>query len=204
MFTGIIRALGTVTALDKKGGGRTLQIDLGGIAGEEIFIGDSIAVAGVCLTVSEKRDGSAVFSVSPETLMRCLIHEWKVGKKVNLEPALTAAEPLGGHLVAGHIDGVGGVIAIHEDDAFTRMEVETTKALGRLIADKGSIAVDGVSLTVNDVSDQADGTRFSVMLVPHTLKHTTLGAMRPGMRAHLEVDLLARYVQRLLQTRELS
>ncbi len=217
MFTGIVRALGTVKTIREGGAGRTLVINLSGLGGlgglnadsNSIRTGDSIAVNGACLTVTELRAADAAsaasatfatFAISPETLARCLIGEWAAGDRLNLEPALTLQTPLGGHLVSGHIDGVGTLLARHESGAFTRMELETTRAVGCLIAAKGAIAVDGVSLTVNTVSDHADHTRFEVMLVPHTLENTTLGTLQPGARAHLEVDSVARYVRRLLES----
>ena len=212
MFTGIVRALGTVRSRSIRHGGDgcTLVVDLGalndalGSAPAPIRIGDSIAVNGACLSVTEleERTGCATFAVSPETLARCLVGEWGAGDAVNLEPALTLQTPLGGHLLPGHVDGTGTVLARWERDAFTRMQIEATGELRRLIAAKGAIAVDGVSLTVNEVSDHAPEarTRFAVMLVPHTLKTTTLGALQAGARVHLEADPVARYVQRLLES----
>ena len=202
MFTGIVRSLGTVKSLRKLGDGRTLVVDLGALDADSIQVGDSMAVNGACLTIAELRGGNATFAVSPETLARCLIGEWVEGARLNLEPALTLQTPLGGHIVSGHIDGVGTLVARNEVDDFTRMEFEATRTLGRLIAVKGAIAIDGVSLTTNEVSDHGAHTRFAVMLVPHTLQHTTLGALQPGARVHLEVDSVARYVHRLLESRD--
>lgn len=201
MFTGIVRSLGTVQSIRTHDEPRVIVVDLGVLDADEIHAGDSIAVNGACLTVNELRDGRATFAVSPETVACCLIGEWKAGARVNLEPALTLQTPLGGHLMPGHIDGLGTVRARDCAGAFTRMTFETPRAIGRLVAAKGSIAVDGVSLTVNAVYDDGAQTRFEVMLVPHTLQATTLGALRPCARVHLEVDPLARYAQRLLESR---
>ena len=200
MFTGIVRALGAVRSLRKNGGGCELRVDISALDAEAraAEVGDSIAVNGVCLSVSELRDGCARFDISPETLARCLVGEWREGARVNLEPALAAGAPLGGHLVCGHIDGAGTLLARRDSDGCAWMRFEAPRELGRLIADKGSLAVDGVSLTTNDVRDENGATCFEVMLVPHTLKHTTLGALQPCARAHLEADALARYAQRLL------
>lgn len=200
MFTGIVRAMGTVQSLRRHGRGCKLAVGLSALDAE-VGRGDSVAVNGACLTVADGRDGVAVFDVSPETAARCLIGEWAAGDRVNLEPALTLQTPLGGHLVTGHIDGVGAVIERADDGDFARLCIETGRDLGRLLARKGSVAVDGVSLTVNTVADHADPgeiTRFEVMVVPHTLAATTLGALRPGARVHLEADVLARYAARLL------
>ncbi len=207
MFTGIVRALGRVESIRRRGGGCALRVDLGVLEADSIRPGDSVAVNGACLSVVEVRGGCADFDVSPETLEHCLISEWAAGELINLEPALTLQTPLGGHLLSGHLDGVGTLVASRPADAFTRMEFETPPTIGRLIATKGSIAVDGVSLTTNRVWDiPGDGedqarTGFEVMLVPHTLLTTTLSALQPGARVHLEVDQVARYVQRLLDTR---
>ncbi|MGI9310519.1 MAG: riboflavin synthase [bacterium] len=237
MFTGIVRAIGTVESIRDRGGGRALAVELGALIAAmdaddaPLQVGDSIAVNGACLTVAALRDAGesesaphdagdvesalrdagdgaratcADFDISPETLAKCLIGEWTVGQRLNLEPALTLRTPLGGHLVPGHVDGVGEVIEIAPTDAFTRMRIAAPRALGVLLAAKGAVAVDGVSLTVNAASDEpASGrTRFEVMLVPHTLRATALGALRVGARVHLEADPLARYAQRLLDSRE--
>lgn len=198
MFTGIVRACGAVTSLRRAADGYRLAVDVGEFAGQ-IDRGDSVAVGGACLTVAELRGAVAVFDVSPETLDKCLISEWRAGDAVNLEPALTLQTPLGGHLLTGHIDAVGTVVERAGGDGFTRFTVETGRAIGGLIARKGCIAVDGVSLTVNTVADHGDATRFEVMVVPHTLAVTTLGKLQAGARAHLEVDILARYAARLLE-----
>lgn len=198
MFTGIVRACGAVKSRRGGDNGCALTVDLGALADAPIGRGDSVAVGGACLTVTELSGGGAVFEVSPETLDCCLIGEWRTGDAVNLEPALTLQTPLGGHLLTGHIDGIGTVTSRAGDGGFTRLGIEAGRALGRLIAAKGCIAVDGVSLTVNAVADRAGRTQFDVMLVPHTLASTTLGALQPGARVHLEADIMARYAARLL------
>ncbi|MDD9821906.1 MAG: riboflavin synthase, partial [Gammaproteobacteria bacterium] len=164
-----------------------------------------VAVNGACLTVAELRgdggDGggaSAVFEVSPETLARCLIGAWSAGDALNLEPALTLQTPLGGHLLTGHIDATVALLSRAPAAGCARMQFAVPREFGRLIAAKGSVALDGVSLTVNAVVDHGRETRFEVMVVPHTLASTTLGALQPGARVHLEADILARYAQRLL------
>ena len=211
MFTGIVRALGAVHSIRKGGGGCVLEVDLGALAAgtnsAPVCVGDSIAVNGACLTVAELRGNRARFDVSPETLARCLIGEWTAGERLNLEPALTLQTPLGGHLISGHIDGTGTLLERDQakDSECTRMQFAAPRTIGRLIASKGAIAVDGVSLTSNAVSDHPDDhhgrdqTHFDVMLVPHTLEATTLGALQPGARVHLEVDSVARYVARLTE-----
>lgn len=207
MFTGIVRALGSVQSLHSNGGGCVLEVDLGALDAGSVRPGDSIAVNGACLTVAELHGGAegaarAVFEVSPETLARCLIGQWAPGQSLNLEPALTLQTPLGGHLVCGHIDGAGTLLERRPAAHCTYMRFAAPRAIGRLIAAKGSIAVDGVSLTSNRVSDHPGETRFEVMLVPHTLAATTLGALQPGARVHLEADPLARYAQRLMDSGE--
>jgi len=212
MFTGIVQAVGRIAAATPRGDGLRLEIDPDGLDVADVGVGDSIAVNGCCLTVVAKEgvDTGArlAFDVSAETL-RCTAG--LDGKSdVNLEKALRLADRLGGHLMTGHVDGVGAVVAFDEvemgsgpisdpdaaPDAASRswrLEIEAPAALARFIAAKGSIAVQGVSLTVNGV----DGPRFHVNLIPHTLEVTTLKALAPGARVNLEVDLVARYVERL-------
>jgi len=202
MFTGIVQSLGTVKSVNETGQGRSLVVDLGTLDKDLIKPGDSIAVNGACLTVIDLLDNQVCFDVSAETLSRCLIGEWVEGIQLNLELALTLQTPLGGHLVSGHIDGTGVLLERKEVDTFTRMQFEVSGSVGRLIAVKGSVTVDGVSLTTNGVLDDQDQTRFDVMLVPHTLEVTTLGSIQPGARVHLEADLVARYLQRLLDSQK--
>ena len=202
MFSGIVRARGVVHS-NQCGDGAALEIAVHD-ANFRAAVGDSVAVNGACLTVARLDEKSARlgFDVSAETLDKCLIGQWQTGYAVNLESALGFNAPVGGHLVGGHVDGVGVVTARQTcDNAFVRMTFETAQSLGKLIAPKGSIAVDGVGLTVNTVDDCAAHcvSAFAVMLVPHTLTNTTLSALQPGARVHLEVDLIARYVHRLAQ-----
>jgi riboflavin synthase len=194
MFTGIISDLGTVAARD--GGRFAIRC---GYRAESIALGASIACDGACLTavaVAAGTDGGSTFTVdvSNETLARTTLDEWRPGRRVNLERALRAGEELGGHLVAGHVDGVGRIADMRDDGESRRFTVEVPTELARYIAPKGSVALDGVSLTVNE----AAGDRFGINIVPHTLTHTTLGARKPGDRVNLEVDLIARYVARLM------
>ena len=197
MFTGIIETLGSIESLEKGDDGAVLRVDLNEIKASEINVGDSIAVNGVCLTVTRLEHDVAQFDVSPETVTKCLIDEWQVGDSVNLESALTLEKPLGGHLVSGHVDGTGLLVERHDADEATRMTFETPIKIGRFIAIKGSITVDGISLTSNTVEDSDQITRFEVTLVPHTLANTTLGSLRENSRVHLEIDLVARYLARL-------
>lgn len=200
MFTGIVRAIGVVTAVHRNdsGGGGALVIDPGALEIAGMQVGDSLAVNGACLTVTELGAGHARFDISAETMAKCLVGEWRTGDRLNLEPSLTLQTPLGGHLVAGHIDGLGALIERRAHEDCVRMQFSAPRAIGNLIAAKGSIAVDGVSLTVNEVRDERAQTCFAVMVVPHTLATTTLGAMQPRARVHLEADPLARYVQRFM------
>ena len=220
MFTGIVREVGRVESVQAVlVGGCTLRVGFGTGTGDDddyeriirinegelgyecqVKIGDSVAVNGVCLTVADVQGNLACLDVSPETHDRCLIGEWRAGKRVNIEPAPTIRTPLGGHLVSGHIDGVGEVVARATDGRFTRLDFEAPSAIGKLIAHKGSLAIDGVSLTTNEVRDIAGQTRFSAMLVPHTLMATNFNELQTGARVHIEVDALARYVQRLMES----
>jgi riboflavin synthase len=195
MFTGIISDLGTVAARDR--GRFTLRC---GYPAESIALGASIACDGACLTViavAAESGGGCTFTVdvSNETLARTTLDEWQPRRHVNLERALKAGEELGGHLVAGHVDGVGRIADMRDDGQSRRFTIEAPPELARYIAPKGSVALDGISLTVNEVA----GTRFGINIIPHTLTHTTLGARKSGDRVNLEVDLIARYVARLME-----
>ena len=182
MFTGIVRELGRVTSFD---GGR-LVVE----SGLQAAIGDSVSVDGVCLTVAEARNGTLAFDVMVETLSRAKLF----GAQVNLEPALRAGDPLGGHYVQGHVDGVGGVRSVEREGDGKRIWIDAEPGLLRYLVKKGSITVEGVSLTVAGL----DGQGFAVALVQHTLAATTLGALAPGDKVNLETDVLAKYVERLL------
>jgi riboflavin synthase len=194
MFTGIISDLGEVAARD--GGRFVIRCRY---PADSIAIGASIACDGACLTavaVAPEPGGGSTFTVdvSNETLAKTTLDEWRAGRRVNLERALRAGEELGGHLLAGHVDGVGRIVDMRSDGESRRCLVEAPAELGRYLASKGSVALDGISLTVNDVA----ATRFGINIIPYTLTHTTLGAKKPGDRVNLEVDLIARYVVRLI------
>ena len=195
MFTGIVQAVGRIAAREPVGDGFRLRVDVGALDSRDVVVGDSIAVAGCCLTVIAVDASLLTFDVSSETL-RCTTG-FDVERTVNLEKALRLSDRLGGHLMSGHIDGVGTVVACAatagDADGNRHVEFEAPAELARYIAPKGSIAVDGVSLTTNSV----DGSRFTINLIPHTLAATTLGSLAKGSKVNLEVDLIARYVQRL-------
>ena len=195
MFTGIIQAVGSISAMDARGGDMRVSIDAGALPMNDVELGDSIAVSGVCLTVIEKTACGFLADVSGETLRCTRLGAMSTGDAVNLEKALTLETRLGGHLVSGHVDGIGTVRARHEDSRSVQFTVEAPADLARYIAVKGSICVDGVSLTVNAV----DGAAFELNIVPHTLAETTMHEYRAGREVNLEVDLVARYLERLLQ-----
>jgi len=193
MFTGIVQDLGRVAARTERGGDVELTIEATRFDTGRIAVGDSLAVNGVCLTVT-KLDGKRFSAdVSRETLGVTTLAAVATGDAVNLEPALRAGDALGGHLVSGHVDGVATLLARRQDGRSERYEFEVPAALARFVAAKGSVSLDGVSLTVNEV----DGTRFGVNIIPHTQAVTTLGRLRPGARVNFEVDLVARYLDRL-------
>lgn len=195
MFTGIIQAQGQLQNCEPRQGDLRLWIQIGQLPFERVVLGDSIAVDGVCLTVAEREDDRFAADVSRETLELTTLGGTEIGAAVNLEPALTLNQPLGGHLVSGHVDGVGELRLLAQDARSLRMQFEVPESLMRYIAVKGSVTVNGVSLTVN----QVEGCRFEVNLVPHTLQATNLGGLSKGARVNIEVDLLARYLERLLQ-----
>lgn len=195
MFTGIILAVGKIAAIQPKGGDYRLKIETGKLSINDANLGDSIAVNGVCLTAVELGSNYFCADVSNETISRTSLKTASVGASVNLELALTPTTRLGGHIVSGHVDGLGTVIARHQDGRSHRFKIKVPDELAKYIAEKGSICINGVSLTVNEV----DGAMFSVNIVPHTLKETTLGEMVAGAEVNLEVDLLARYMERLMK-----
>ena len=194
MFTGIIQALGDVQDLTRQGADARVRVDGGKLDLATVNIGDSIAVSGVCLTVVALHDGGFSADISAETLRCTTFEALQPGDQVNLERALTPATPLGGHLVSGHVDGVAEVKRRTEVGQSVRYAIEVPSALAKYVAAKGSICIDGVSLTVNAVH----GLAFEVNIVPHTLRETTLGSFAVGRRMNVEVDLVARYVERLL------
>lgn len=193
MFTGIIEAVGTMRSVTRHGEDARVCIDTGELDLGDVKIGDSIAVSGVCLTVTALANGAFDADLSGETLARTTFRDRGVGDRLNLEKSVTLAQRLGGHLVSGHVDGVGRVSARTNDGRSIVLTFEVPTALGRYIVEKGSICVDGVSLTVNEVSDR----HFTVSIVPHTRSRTTLEDLRVGSAVNLEVDLIARYVEGL-------
>lgn len=194
MFTGIILAIGRIAAIQAKGGDCRLTIDSGALDLTDCQLGDSIAVNGVCLTAVELSAHHFCADVSNETLSRTILKSAKVGTPVNLELAMMPTSRLGGHIVSGHVDGIGKVIEKTADARSIRFTVKAPDNLAKYIAEKGSICINGISLTVNSV----DGPCFSVNIVPHTLHETTLGTTDVGAEVNLEVDLLARYLERLM------
>lgn len=196
MFTGIIQALGRVSSKTPSGGDLKLGVALGDLAREGLSVGDSVAINGVCLTATELAEGVMLADVSNETLNLTSLGQLGVGDRVNLELALTPTSRLGGHLVSGHVDGLGQVVRRLPDGRSERFHFSAPAELMPYIASKGSITIDGTSLTVNGVSD--DG--FDVNIVPHTLTHTVMHGYRVGTAVNLEVDVVARYVERLLTT----
>ncbi|MBQ0754587.1 MAG: riboflavin synthase [Gammaproteobacteria bacterium] len=194
MFTGIIEAKGNIVSMTAKGGDMTLRIQTGSLDLSDVQLGDSIASNGVCLTVVSLPGDGFSADVSGETLSLTSLGNLRAGSTVNLEKALTPTTRLGGHLVSGHVDGLGKVVAIAPDARSTRIDIEAPKALAKYIAHKGSITVDGISLTVNSV----DGAVFSLNIVPHTQDWTNIGEWKVGTAVNLEVDIIARYLERLL------
>ncbi len=193
MFTGLVEELGTIEAIEPRGEGRRFGIRAAAVLADA-RVGDSLAVDGCCLTLVERADDRFAVEAVPETLARTTLGERRAGDRVNLERALRFDQRLGGHLVQGHVDGVGTVRAVVPEGAGARVTIDVPAALARFVAEKGSLAVDGVSLTV--AREVADGCE--VVLIPHTLAHTTAGDWRAGRRVNLEVDLVARYLARLL------
>lgn len=194
MFTGIIETVGTVKSTSKVGGDVRIIVTANEFAKRTVNLGDSIAINGVCLTVVQQSGSDFAFDVSLESINHTLIGEWEAGVKVNLEMALLPTTRLGGHLVSGHVDGLATLISMHEDARSWRMEFRVPEDLKKYIAKKGSITINGTSLTVNSVDDDL----FDINVIPHTFEVTTLGALRVDDQVHIEVDLIARYLERLL------
>ncbi len=193
MFTGIVEKTGKVLELAQAGGDVRIRVEAPGMGLEHSNEGDSIAVSGVCLTMLQPRASGFMADVSAETLQLTTLGEMAIGSRVNLELALTLADRLGGHLVTGHVDGMGRLVSRTPDGRAERLEFELPAELARYVAKKGSICINGVSLTVNETQ----GRRFAVCLIPHTLEITTLGELNPGDAVNIEVDLVARYLERL-------
>ncbi len=198
MFTGIIQGLGRIEKIHTDESGCKLEMDLQTISDQQINIGDSVASNGVCLTVVTYTGTVATFDVSLESLSKTCIGDWLVGEEVNLETALTLQTPLGGHIVTGHVDGIGEMQLREAAGDAIKMIFSVPTPLGRYMAQKGSVCINGVSLTVNEVlEDTPTATTFAVMLVPHTLEVTSLKQLVTGSRVHIEIDVIARYLDRM-------
>jgi len=194
MFTGIVEAVGEIVALEPKSGDLRVRIKTQGLDLSDVILGDSIATNGVCLTVVELPGDGYWADVSVETLDYTSLRQWRVGQNVNLERALTPTTRLGGHIVSGHVDGVAEVVSRTPDARSERFRMRAPKALAKYIAHKGSITIDGTSLTVNAV----DGDEFELNIVPHTIAETVIGSYQAGTQVNIEVDVIARYLERLL------
>jgi len=194
MFTGIIETLGTVTALENRGGDVRLTIDGTGLDMTDVSLGDSIAVNGVCLTVVEMSDANFAADVSGETLRLTSIGQLAQGSRVNLEKAMRSGDRFGGHMVSGHVDGLAEVVSRRSDARSEHFRIRAPAELARYIAHKGSVTIDGTSLTVNAV----EGCEFDLNIIPHTLENTIIGGYQPGVKVNIEVDIIARYLERLL------
>lgn len=202
MFTGIVAAVGRITSSDPLGdsnAGLRLTIEAGSLGLDDVALGDSIAIQGACMTVIEKRGNSFAIDISRESLSRTVGLDGL--NEVNLEKAVSLSTKLGGHLVTGHVDGLGEVVKFARIGESHELVVRSPKALAKFIAYKGSVTVNGVSLTVNTVTDVADGAEFSINLIPHTIEVTTLKHLAPGAKVNLEIDLIARYVERMLSAK---
>ena len=198
MFTGIIESLGAIKHIEKTGNDARFLVKPVSAEFEIDSIGDSVSVSGVCLTVVENSVDGMLFDVSGETLTCTSLTDRTVGDEVNLERAVTPSTRLGGHLVSGHVDGVGHLRVLHEDGRSTRMSFEVPKELARYVASKGSVCIDGISLTVNEV----DGNTFGVNIIPHTMDVTTMHNYRVGDAVNIEVDVIARYLERLMNNND--
>ncbi len=194
MFTGIIEALGTITKLERRGEDIRLTVSSDKLDMSDVALGDSIATNGVCLTVTEMGSDYYCADVSAETIKYTGFAHYQSGSKVNLEKAMRPVDRFGGHIVSGHVDGVGTVSRIEKHTDYVEIWVNAPTSLAKYIAHKGSITVDGVSLTVNDVN----GAEFMLWIIPHTLQETVIGTYKPGTSVNLEVDVVARYLERLM------
>lgn len=194
MFTGIISAIGDIASLEERGGDVRLAIRSGNLNLTDVKLGDSIACNGACLTAVELTEYGFIADVSVETLNLTTIGHWQAGSRINMEKAMQATDRFGGHIVSGHVDGIGEVVALEEDARSWRFRLRAPREIAKYIAHKGSITVDGTSLTVNLV----EGAEFELNIVPHTMLHTVMGDYRIGTKVNLEVDLVARYLERLL------
>jgi riboflavin synthase len=199
MFTGIVTDVGTVRSAEQRG---DLRLAIGTAYDlDTVDLGASISCSGVCLTVVDKGDDWFAVDVSGETISKTAADRWREGAKLNLERALRLGDELGGHIVTGHVDAVAEAANVAVDGDSTRIEVGLPSELAPMIAPKGSVTLDGVSLTVNEVREAAGQTHFTVNIIPHTAQHTTLGDIKTGQQLNVEVDVLARYIDRMLATR---
>ena len=196
MFTGIVRERGRVASVEGDGNGIRIRLEAP-LTAAEVAIGDSVSLNGCCLTVVEAADGTLAFDAVPETLSRSSLDGLAAGSELNVESALRAGDPLGGHYVQGHVDGVGTVRSVEPEGEGRRIWLDAPRDVLRYCVEKGSVAVDGVSLTIAEL----DEAGFAVALIPHTLAATTLGTLEPGARVNLEADVLAKYVERLVEVR---
>jgi riboflavin synthase len=200
MFTGIVTDVGTVRSAERRGDLRLVIAT--GYDMATVELGASIACSGACLTVVDKGEDWFAVDLSAETVSKTAADRWREGARLNLERSLRLGDELGGHIVTGHVDAVGTVTGLAPEGDSRRMEISVPRALGPMVAGKGSVALDGVSMTVNEVRDAEDETtRFSVNLIPHTAQHTTLGELAEGGQLNVEVDVLARYIDRMLAAR---
>ena len=193
MFTGIVNAVGKIVRIDSSDDSARIAITAGKLDLSDVALGDSIAVSGPCLTVIANGKNEFVVDVSSETLARTTLGSKRIGDGVNLEKALRLSDRLGGHLVSGHVDGVGSIVDRVALEGYVQFRVEAPCDLAKYIATKGSVSIDGVSLTVNDIGTN----EFELMIIPHTLNETTLGDLEPGQNINIEIDLIARYLERL-------
>lgn len=199
MFTGIVTDVGEVVSAEQRG---DLRLNIRtGYDLSTVALGASISCSGVCLTVVDKGDDWFAVDVSAETVSRTARDMWREGARLNLERSLRMGDELGGHIVTGHVDSVGEVTGVSREGDSTRIGVRVDQSLAPAIAQKGSICLDGVSLTVNEVSDSGDGTHFAVNIIPHTAQETTLGELTQGRQLNVEIDVIARYIDRMLATR---
>jgi riboflavin synthase len=200
MFTGIVTDIGTISSIEQRGDLRLVIASAYDM--DSVDLGASISCSGACLTVVDKGADWFAVDVSGETVARTAADRWREGAKLNLERSLRLGDEVGGHIVTGHVDSVGEVVGVCPEGDSKRIGISVPRALGPMIAAKGSVALDGVSMTVNDVRDAEDGTtHFSVNVIPHTAAHTTLGELTEGRQLNVEVDVLARYIDRMLAAR---
>ena len=199
MFTGIVTDVGTVRKVEQRGDLRLVIAT--GYDMDSVELGASIACSGACLTVVDKGDDWFAVDISGETVSKTATDHWREGARLNLERSLRLGDEIGGHIVTGHVDAVGDVVDVAPEGDSKRVMISVPRALGPMIAAKGSVALDGASMTVNDVRDAGDSTLFSVNVIPHTGQHTTLGELAPGRQVNVEVDVLARYIDRMLGAR---